>query len=152
VLVVKSQIKYYWTGILFALISVGLFVLGVAYSEERSLLVGAGSALAGATFTRVADQTREHRAEQAAARANHQRDLDETRRVAYMALLCGKTDRYEVAATTINALVHHGAGVDFSEAFVYVIAAVQGGRSCKAKVGRAWLQEQIGRITGELAE
>ncbi len=150
--VVKSQIRHYWPGAFFVLVSALLFALSAAYPAERSALVGAGSALAGAAFTRVADLARERRAEQATANASRQRDLDEARRVAYMALLCRETDHYEVAATTINALVHHGAAVDFSEALEQVTAAVKSGRSRKAKAGRAWLQAQIDRITVELAE
>jgi hypothetical protein len=152
VYVVRSQIRHYWTGIFFVLASAALFALSAAYSEERSALVGAGSALAGAAFTRVADLARERRAELAAADANRRRGLDETRRVAYMALLCQETNYYEIAATAINALVHHGTAVSFNEAADNVTAAVKGRRSRKAKTGRSWLQGQIDQITAQLTE
>jgi hypothetical protein len=35
------------------------------------------------------------------------RDLDETRRLLYMTLFVGKTDRWELAGTLVNALRHH---------------------------------------------
>ena len=42
------------------------------------------------------------------------KDLDETRRLLYMALVFSRTDGYEVAATLINTLKHH-QGVDPAE-------------------------------------
>jgi hypothetical protein len=56
---VKSRIRHYWPGAFFVLVSAFLFGLSAVYSAERSALVGAGSALAGAAFTRVADLARE---------------------------------------------------------------------------------------------
>lgn len=35
------------------------------------------------------------------------RDLDETRRLLYMALVFNRTKKYELAGTLINALKHH---------------------------------------------
>lgn len=34
-------------------------------------------------------------------------DLDETRRLLYMALAAGRTDRYNLVGTLTNALLHH---------------------------------------------
>lgn len=42
------------------------------------------------------------------------RDLDETRRLLYMALVFKRTEKYELAGTLINALKHH-QGVDVVE-------------------------------------
>ena len=35
------------------------------------------------------------------------KDLDETRRLLYMALVYNRTTRYELAGTLINTLLHH---------------------------------------------
>ena len=75
------------------------------------------------------------------------RDFDETRRLLYMALLANRTERWELAATIVNALVHHHQVDDlhWPEAAENVIAAIEGETS-----GKAWVHEQIARITDEL--
>lgn len=70
------------------------------------------------------------------------RDLDETRRLLYMALYASQTDRYNLVGTLVNALVHHGSGMDPDEAGRQVLAAVHGADT-------AWLREQIARLTAE---
>jgi hypothetical protein len=48
--------------------------------------------------------------EAARVRAERMRDLDETRRLLYMALLVGKgCERPELVATLVNAILHHGS-------------------------------------------
>lgn len=76
-------------------------------------------------------------------------DFDEVRRLLYMALLAKRTERYELAGTLVNALVHHHQVDDlhWSEAAENVIAAIEGETS-----GKAWVHEQIARITGELGD
>lgn len=39
--------------------------------------------------------------------ADTEKDLDETRRLLYMALAAGRTDRHNLVGTLTNALVHH---------------------------------------------
>ena len=39
--------------------------------------------------------------------AGKENDLDETRRLLYMALLASKTKKYNLAGTLVNALRHH---------------------------------------------
>src|SRR5262249_61048840 len=74
-------------------------------------MVGAGAALAGAAATRIIDLDRERRAGAAQANADRLRDLDETRRLAYMVLAARGTGRDELAATVVNALAHHQSAV-----------------------------------------
>ncbi len=76
------------------------------------------------------------------------RDLDETRRLLYMALLAPRTDRYNLAGTLVNALVHH-QGIDASAEQVaeYVIGAIEDDLTESGD----WLRGQIDRITAELA-
>ena len=40
--------------------------------------------------------------------AEQENDLDETRRLLYMALLASSTKKYNLAGTLVNALRHHG--------------------------------------------
>jgi hypothetical protein len=63
------------------------------------------------------------------------RDLDETRRLLYMALVFSRTEKYELAGTLINALKHHqgvdpdpdaGAGHASAELVNRVVAYVNG--------------------------
>jgi hypothetical protein len=73
--------------------------------------------------------------------------LDETRRVCYMALLRPRTEKYELAATVVNALAHQqqiGESVD--EVIEYVIDAIHGEPNA-----RAWLRQQIDHINDDLA-
>ena len=74
-------------------------------------------------------------------------DLDETRRVAYMALIAGTHRHYELVATVGNALAHHGLQVPFPEAAAHLATVASGdteGESAR------WLQEKIDHITAKL--
>lgn len=76
-------------------------------------------------------------------------DFDETRRLLYMALLATRTKRYNLAGTLVNALKHHHAvDLDTAEITEHVVDAVENPDSAS----RAWVQEQIDRITAELGD
>ena|SRR5215475_4750067 len=88
------------------------------------------------------------------------KDFDETRRLLYMALLAPRTKRYSLAGTLVNALVHHHAvdGVTAEQAADHVIRVIEQHGSVSAsgeqgqgdsEASRAWLLEQIDRITAE---
>ncbi len=106
-----SLLRGYWSAALLGLAAVVLLVLG---APARAALAGAGFALVGAAVTRAIDLAKERRAEAAQADANRRRDLDETRRVAYMALQANSRAP-ELVATIMNALAHHGLAVDPEE-------------------------------------
>jgi hypothetical protein len=72
------------------------------------------------------------------------RDRDETRRLLYMALYACRTDRYNLVGTLVNALAHHGSGLDPDEVGEHVLTAVAGGDT-------AWVRAQIERLTAEEA-
>lgn len=74
------------------------------------------------------------------------RDLDETRRLLYMALVVGKTKKYNLAGTLINALRHH-QGVTDADLEGKVVAQVEGTDGAD----ETWVREQITRINDELA-
>jgi hypothetical protein len=75
------------------------------------------------------------------------KDLDETRRLAYMALLSTRTKKYNLAGTLVNALKHHHAvDLDADEIAGHVVGVIEGGDDA----GEAWLRGQISRITDEL--
>lgn len=84
----------YWSAALLAVAAALLLALG---NPSSAALAGAGFAFLGAALTRTVDLVRESRVEAAKAAASRRRDLDETRRVAYMALAARETERYELA-------------------------------------------------------
>jgi hypothetical protein len=87
----------------------------------------------GADELHVADQ----------ARLARHRDLDETRRMLYMAMLVHETPQYELAGTLVNALVHHQHAGLANETILHILHALDG-------IDDDWLFDQIERITAEL--
>lgn len=78
------------------------------------------------------------------------KDLDETRRLLYMALLAGRTKRYNLAGTVVNAIRHHQkADPDDDPAVLEdrVVAYVEG----TAEDG-TWVRDQIRRCIDALGE
>jgi hypothetical protein len=75
------------------------------------------------------------------------RDLDETRRLCYMAVLANRTERYELAGTLVNAFLHHLGGMEAEPEVVMdgVIAAIQGDPD-----GIAQVMRQAKHITANL--
>jgi len=144
--VVVSALRSYWSAVLLGLAAVVLLVLG---APEKAALAGAGFAFIGAALTRGVDLAKERRAEAAQADVERRRDLDETRRVAYMALLAHGSRAPELVATIVNALAHHGLAVDPDLAAGHVKNLVS---AMPVNLGesRRWLQEQIDRISAEL--
>lgn len=83
-----------------------------------------------------------------------ERDLDETRRLLYMASVASRTERYNLVGTVVNALVHHHAhaGISAEEATEHLLRVVRDGSEGSAAESRDWLDRQISRITSELSE
>lgn len=86
------------------------------------------------------------------------RDLDETRRLLYMALLKPRSDRwYNLAGTLVNALAHHGLGIDPDEA-IQRLTVLCGGDGydqpgedpTTLADSEAWARGLINRITAHL--
>ena len=79
-------------------------------------------------------------------------DFDETRRLLYMALLRSRTEKYALAGTLVNALVHHHAvdGLSADEVADHVVRVIEGGEQDEGS--RVWLQEQVARISAELGD
>ena len=79
-------------------------------------------------------------------------DFDETRRLLYMARLAPRTKKYNLAGTLTNALVHHHAvdDLDADQVADHVVAVLEGGDG--EEDGRAFLREQIRRISAELGD
>jgi hypothetical protein len=76
------------------------------------------------------------------------RDLDETRRLAYAALVKvdDKRDR-ELAGTLVNALVHHQEAATDEEALAQVAVLLNNPANPDA---RQWMLEHVKRINAEL--
>jgi hypothetical protein len=142
---VLSALRGYWSAVLLGLAAVVLLALG---APAKAALAGAGFAFIGAAVTRGIDLAKERRAEAAQADADRRRDLDETRRVAYMALQAN-SGAPELVATIVNALAHHGLAVNPEEAARHVQNLVSNMPIDRDR-SRRWLQEQIDRITAEL--
>jgi hypothetical protein len=84
------------------------------------------------------------------APASRDRDLDETRRLAYMALsgAADKRDR-QLAGTLVNALVHHQKAADAAEAMAQVTALLANPQD---EAARLWMSRHVARITGILGD
>jgi hypothetical protein len=82
------------------------------------------------------------------ALGRQQADLDETRRLAYVALVARKTEHVELAATLVNALVHH-QNVTLDEALAHVPTVLNGGDGDYPSA--AWIKAQIETINTNLA-
>jgi hypothetical protein len=93
------------------------------------------------------DIAKERREEAAEEELGRRRDLDETRRLAYMALVGGTTEHPELVATIANALAHHGSGADPDEVAANVAAVIRGEDNGES---RRWLLAQVELITAEL--
>jgi len=79
------------------------------------------------------------------------KDLDETRRLLYIALAGRYSDRHGVPTligTLVNALAHHNAALDATETMARLVAVVNGDDPDADQ----WVDEQISRITSELNE
>jgi hypothetical protein len=78
---------------------------------------------------------------------SRERDLDETRRLAYMVLASRSTKRYVLAGTLVNALVHHQKAADPGQALQHLSALLEGSTD---EAPTAWLHAHIDRVTAEL--
>ena len=73
-------------------------------------------------------------------------DMDETRRLLYMSLVAGRTKRYNLAGTLVNALKHHqGVDTPVDELLDRAVDAVEGHDT-------GWARAEIDRITALLGD
>lgn len=76
------------------------------------------------------------------------RDLDETRRLLYMALLVRRTKKYNLAASLVNAIKHHQqVDVTTDELMDRVVGYIEG-----TDDDPSWIEEQIRRCITALGE
>jgi hypothetical protein len=138
-------LRGYASAVVLGVFAIVFLVLG---SPAKAAVAGAGFALVGAAITRGIDLARERRAEAAEAEAGRLRDLDETRRLLYMLLLKRPDEPRDpdLSGTLINALVHHGLAVGWTEAMAHITAF----ENYMDDDAVRWLQGQIDRITAEL--
>jgi hypothetical protein len=64
-----------------------------------------------------------------------------------MALACGETELYELVATIVNALAHHGSAAEPDQAMRHLITIVTGGPDVDSSL--AWLRGEISCLTIE---
>lgn len=72
------------------------------------------------------------------------RDLDETRRLLYMALFAGQTKHWELAGTIVNTLRHH-QGVDDPDLEARVVEYLNREPGDAATADDIWVRAQIQR-------
>lgn len=76
-------------------------------------------------------------------------DFDETRRLLYMAILRQRTEKYELAGTLVNALVHHHSlDLATSEVIDHVLNVIEDADQASID----WMLEQIDRISMQLGD
>ncbi len=126
----------------FSCLVVDTFASGAA----AATFAGAGAVLAGAAATRLGDIFSQSRANAESAKGSRIADLDGSRRLAYMSLMTIGTGDYGLAASLLNALVHHQEGVTEEEAMMH-LRVLATGRDCDDS--EAWLRGQIQRISAE---
>lgn len=73
-------------------------------------------------------------------------DLDETRRLLYMTLFAGRTKRYNLVGTIVNAMRHHQGCTD-ADLEERILAQVE-----DAPADDTWTRAQIAAITAQLGE
>lgn len=121
-------LRYSWSAVPLALAALALLVLGATGSAPASTaMVGAGSALAGAASARFIDLDKERRTEARRLEEGRKQDLDETRRLAYMALMSKGARNYELAATIANAIEHHQQAAEWGVAMRHLKTLADGG-------------------------
>jgi hypothetical protein len=98
------------------------------------------------TYTALGRELERNARSQEMADETRSKDLDETRRLLYMALLMPRTERYELAGTLVHALVHHQQVAEPVEQVIEnVLAGIEGEPDAQL-----WLRTQIDRVTDEL--
>jgi hypothetical protein len=141
---IKGWVTAHWSALALAVVGIGFLAIGAPSLEA---LAGAGFALLGAGITRWVDLAQAARRSHEQEAEARRRDLDETRRVAYMALLVHTTPKYELVATVANALAHHGSDIPSDEAVRHLTAVANGSTAGESA---AWLRQQIDAITAKL--
>jgi hypothetical protein len=144
---VGPWLRSYWSALLLLIVAI---VLLIWRAPTKEAVTGAGFALLGVALTHLVDRANERRREAVQAREARRRDLDETRRLLYMALVVGRTRQTpgaELIGTVVNALAHHQSAVNADQAAVHVAAVIHGDPEGASE---RWLQGQINRITAEL--
>jgi hypothetical protein len=143
---VLSATRGYWPAILLGLVAVVLLAVLLAVGgAAKAVLAGAASAFTGAAVTKAIDIAQQSHTEAAQAIKDRIRDLDETRRLLYAALMAGAAARAQpmLVATIVNALAHHGLGLDPDVASGYL-------ESLEREESRSWAETLLARINDEL--
>jgi hypothetical protein len=84
---VGPWLRSYWSALLLLIVAIVL----VWRAPTKEAVTGAGFALLGVALAHLVDRANERRREAVQAHEGRRRDLDETRRLLYMALIVGRT-------------------------------------------------------------
>jgi hypothetical protein len=119
-----------WPAAFLVLFACACLAAGTAASgAAAATFAGAGAALAGAAAARIGDLFSESQARADSAKKSRITDLDESRRLAYMALMSKGAGDYGLAASLLNALVYHQEKATEEEAMKH-LRALAGGTDC----------------------
>lgn len=141
-----SGARAYLSAIVLAIGALLFFYYG--RSDVRESAAAAGFALLGAALVRWLDVWNEQASKREMSIAEQRKALDETRRVAYMALLAGTSGRHELVGTLVNALVHHAKVTSYEEAAANVPTVVNG--ADESSEPGTWLRHKIHLMTERL--
>ena len=93
----SSWLQSYWSALVLLIVAIVLLVWRVPTKEA---VTGAGFALLGVALTHLVDRANERRREAVQAHEGRRRDLDETRRLLYMALIVEGRDRPQALSSS----------------------------------------------------
>ena len=90
-------LRSYWTALLLLIVAIALLIWRAPTKEA---VTGVGFALLGVALAHLIDRANERRREAVQAHEGRRRDLDETRRLLYMALIVGRTRQTQALSSS----------------------------------------------------
>jgi hypothetical protein len=143
-----TRLRPYWSVVVLAAFTVALIGAGFVAGNE---FTGAGLAVLGATVTRAVDIKQERERLRIAALEARRRDLDETRRLLYLAYMAWPDLPRDLASTLVNALAHHGLRVSRIESLDHLMfPPTAEGDDSASEAALSWILNLIDVITDEL--
>jgi hypothetical protein len=143
-----TRLRPYWSAVMLAAFTVALLIAGYYAGTE---FTGAGLAVLGATVTRAVDIKQERERQRTAALEARRKDLDETRRMLYLAYMAWPDLPRDLASTLVNALAHHGLRVSRLESLDHLMfPSTAEGDDEASEAALSWILNLIDVITAEL--
>jgi hypothetical protein len=146
---VAKVLREYSSAALLGALALTGFIVGASVTSDQLARAGTTAGFAGALamIVRAFDINQRRTKDKAESEKRRQAAVDETRRVASIALLANKSKHPELVATAANALAHHDLGhqrVPFDEAAAHLVSVVNGAGDHEAS--ERWLRDQIAQL------